>query len=216
MLSRAELRRAYDHIGAWQDTQAVYEDAALDALCACADFGAAESVFEVGCGTGRFAERLFRHHLPPGAHYEGVDLSATMAHRARERLAPYADRATVRHTDGTLTFGGPDASQDRVIATYLLDLLPPDQICTFLGEAHRLLRSNGRLCLAGLTTGRTVLTGVVSKVWAAIHAVFPAWVGGCRPLRMRPFLTPRRWDVRHHEVVSAWGVPSEVLVARPQ
>ena len=33
------------------------------------EFTTAESVFEFGCGTGRFALRLFEHHLSDTARY---------------------------------------------------------------------------------------------------------------------------------------------------
>lgn len=205
----------YDRIGRWQDTQAVYEAPALDALVAHGGFEEAQTVFEVGCGTGRFAERLLCHHCPPSTQYEGVDLSATMVQIARERLAPFGDRATVIQTDGSLTFDRPTDSQDRFVATYLLDLLPQDDARTLLAEAHRLLQKDGRLCIAGLTWGSGALSAVVTRLWAGLHSLRPAWVGGCRPIRARSFLREERWRVSYHTVVEAWGVPSEVLIAAP-
>ncbi|MEF8866201.1 MAG: class I SAM-dependent methyltransferase [Salinibacter sp.] len=215
LLSRPELKAHYDRVGAWQDTQAFYEAPALDALISAGAFHGAASVIEVGCGTGRLAERLLRTHCPPHARYEGYDLSETMVQVARSRLASFEDRATVRQTDGRLTFDRPDGGHDRVVATYLLDLLSREEAQTFLGEAHRLLRPGGRLCLAGLTRGRSLLSRGVSRLWDALHRLRPEWVGGCRPLRRWALLDDARWSVRTHTVVRAWGVPSEVLVALP-
>ncbi|MFB6272984.1 MAG: class I SAM-dependent methyltransferase [Salinibacter sp.] len=216
MLSRREARAVYDRIGAWQDTQSFYEAPALSALAAHGEFQDARRIFEVGCGTGRFAERLLHDRCPPDAQYEGVDLSTAMVTRARERLASFGGRATVRQTDGRLTFERPSGSQDRVLATYVLDLLSPGDARTLIDEAHRLLAADGRLCLAGLTWGRGVLSRIVSHGWDALHAYRPAWVGGCRPVRARSLLHEARWDEEHHRVVRAWGVPSEVLVAAPR
>lgn len=215
LLTRSEARAVYDRIGRGQDTQAFYEDPALDALVAHGNFGAARAVLEVGCGTGRLAERLLRDHYPPSARYVGADLSPRMVEIARERLASAGGRATVVETDGAFAFDFADGSQDRVVATYLLDLLSESDIQAFLTEAHRLLDENGRLCLAGLTWGDDGLGRVVSGAWAALHAFRPAWVGGCRPLRMCRFLDDGSWTIDHHEVVRAWGVPSEVLIATP-
>lgn len=215
VLSRSEARAFYDRIGAWQDTQAFYEAPALDALIAHGRFGEARSIFEVGCGTGRFAERLLHDHCPRDARYEGVDLSGTMVGIARERLAPFGDRASVLQTDGPLTFDYPDGSQDRVVATYVLDLLSRDDARTLIAEAHRLLSTDGRLCLAGLTWGRGLLSRLVSRGWDALHALRPAWVGGCRPMEARSLLRDAHWHEEHHSVVTAWGVASEVLVATP-
>ena len=215
LLTRSEARAVYDRIGRGQDTQAFYEDPALDALIAHADFGGAQSILEVGCGTGRLADRLLRTHCPPSARYVGVDLSPRMVAIARDRLASFGERATVVETDGSFGFDVPDGTLDRVVATYVLDLLSEVDIRSFLTEAHRLLRSSGRLCVAGLTWGDDLLAGLVSRGWAAVHALRPDWVGGCRPLRMREFITNEAWVVSHHEVVRAWGIPSEVLVATP-
>ena len=205
----------YNRVGRGQDTQAFYEDPALDALIAHSDFEAAQSILEVGCGTGRLADRLLRTHCPPSARYVGVDLSPRMVTIARNRLASLGERATVVETDGSFGFDVAAGTQDRVVATYLLDLLSEADIRSFLVEAHRLLHSDGHLCLAGLTWGDDLLARLVSQGWAAVHACRPEWVGGCRPLRMRRFLPDGPWTVSHHEVVRAWGVPSEVLVATP-
>lgn len=215
LLSRTEARAVYDRIGRGQDTQAFYEDAALNILIAQANFEAATSILEVGCGTGRLAERLLRDHCPPEARYIGVDLSPRMVEIARDRLASFGGRAEVIETGGAFSFDRADGSQDRVVATYLLDLLPERDIRAFLMEARRLLGVKGRLCLAGLTWGDDLLARTVSGAWATLHALRPGWVGGCRPLRMRSFVDDGAWTITHHEVVRAWGVPSEVLVVTP-
>lgn len=213
VLSRREVERVYDRVGQMQDAQAFYEAPALAALVRHGDFGAAQRVVEVGCGTGRFAARLLRDALPPDARYRGVDLSRTMTRLARRALRPFSDRATVTCTDGRLRFDLPDASQDRVVATYVLDLLSDADVRTFLDEAHRLLAPGGRLCVAGLTWGVGPVSTLVAHLWDLVHAARPTWVGGCRPMNVRARLSPRRWHVAHREVVTPWGVPSEVLVA---
>ena len=94
LLSRAEIKSAYDQIGAWQDTLAYYAAPAFDALVTHGAFDEARSVFEVGCGTGRLAERLLQSHCPPDAQYAGVDLSPEMVRVARTRVARFGERAT--------------------------------------------------------------------------------------------------------------------------
>jgi SAM-dependent methyltransferase len=212
VLSRTEVRAVYDRVGARQDTQSVYEAPALDAIVAHGGFDDAHALFEVGCGTGRFVARLLRNHCPPSARYTGVDLSATMVAHARTALAPFAHRATVVHTDGTLRVDRPDGAYDRIIAAYVLDLLSDADVETFLDEAHRLLAPGGRLCVAGLTWGRG-LSRLSALLWDAVHACAPTLVGGCRPMNVRSRLNPARWHVRHATTVTGLGIPSEVLVA---
>lgn len=215
-LSHSAARAYYDRFGARQDTQAFYEDPCVDRLIAHGEFESAASVCEFGCGTGRLAERLLKDRLPPAATYLAVDQSPVMVGLARSRLAPFAARVTVRLTDGSVRFPTPDASLDRVISTYVLDLLSEDDIRGYLDEARRTLRTDGRLCLAGLTAGVRIFPRVISAVWTAVYKMRPALVGGCRPLRLADFFPTAEWTIRHREVVTPLGVPSELLVATPR
>lgn len=213
MLTREEARKFYDRFGRRQDAQGAYEDAALDDLVAHARFDSAGAVFELGCGTGRFAERLLESHLPPDATYAGVDLSSTMIELARQRLVPFADRASAMLSDGSPEQAMADGSVDRFVSTYVLDLLAEAEIRTVLDEAHRLLAAGGILAVTGLTRGATPVSRVVTALWRFVHRLRPRLVGGCRPIVARDFLDPSRWEVVHHADVVAWGVTSEVLVA---
>jgi len=216
LLNTEEAKRFYDRFGSRQDSQGYYEDAALTALIEHADFGSATSVFEFGCGTGRFAERLLENHLPPNARYAGVDVSTTMVDLASKRLARFGDRAQVAASTGAVVFGAPDASVDRVVVTYVLDLLSLDDIRQFFTEARRILVPGGRLCSVGLTVGAGGLSHIISSIWGAVHRLSPAVVGGCRPLEVVRLLPGEEWHVLHHEGVVAWSVPSEVLIVQPR
>jgi cyclopropane fatty-acyl-phospholipid synthase-like methyltransferase len=215
MLSPADARRTYDRIGRLQDTQAFYEDRATGLLLRHGGFESARAVFEFGCGTGRFAHRLLAERLAPDATYRGMDVSPTMVGLARRRLARFAPRAEV-----VLSDGGPPAeparSYDRVVSTYVFDLLSGDDIRSVLAAARRMLRPEGLVCLAGLSTGVGPASRVVSSSWRWIQARYPSLVGGCRPLDLLPFLPESDWDIRFHQKVVAWAVASEAVVARPR
>lgn len=212
-LSRPEARRVYDRIGAWQDSQAFYEDRAVAILLEHGEFASARRVFEFGCGTGRFAARLFSEFLPEDARYRGVDLSPTMVGLARQRLAPYGSRAEVLLTDGSPPSAEPAASYDRFVSNYVLDLLSEPDIAAVVREAHRILEPGGLLCLSGLSTGSGPLPRLLSRIWAGIHALRPALVGGCRPLDLLAWLPSEHWRVRHHAHLAPFGVPCEAAVA---
>jgi SAM-dependent methyltransferase len=212
-LTAAEAKSFYDRFGAKQDTQAFYEDRALDALVAHADFEHAHSIFEFGCGTGRLAAQLFETILPDDCHYLGVDISETMVALARARLRRWADRVEIVRSEGIVPRHRAGGVYDRFVSTYVLDLLSEEAIDAVLADAGRRLRHDGLLCLVGLTRGQTPLTMLVSALWTALHRVNPNVVGGCRPIVLREFLGEKSWRVRHHEVVAAWGIPSEVVIA---
>lgn len=215
-LSSREAKAFYDRFGAKQDRQGWYEDAAIDALVAGSGFEHAESVLELGCGTGRLAERLLIEHLPATATYLGVDLSETMVALTRQRLARFGERAEVILHDGDDLPTVSEGTIDRVVSTYVLDLLPEGEIQRALSWAASATQPGSRLCLAGITPGRSGLSRLVMGLWQLVFRWNPQRVGGCRPMTISNHLDPADWAVEHREVVAAWGIASEVVVARRQ
>jgi ubiquinone/menaquinone biosynthesis C-methylase UbiE len=212
MLDPLAVRQFYDRFGPRQDRQGFYEDAALESLTEHADFPAAHDVVEFGCGTGRFAERVLAGAAGP--RYVGFDVSSTMTALAGRRLARFGDRARVELVEpDTVVLPLREGAADRVVSTYVLDLLAEDRIRGFFDEAARLLRPGGRLCLVSIAPGSGVWPRAVSGLWTAAFRWRPALVGGCRPIRLAAYCDPARWAVTSHERVVAWGVTSEVLVA---
>ena len=107
ILSSSEARAYYDRFGRKQDSQGFYENAAIDNLIAYADFQNAKAVFELGCGTGKFAGRLLEEHLRSSATYFGCDVIPVMVELATQRILPYAERAKVVRSDGAIHFQFP-------------------------------------------------------------------------------------------------------------
>jgi len=104
-------------------------------------------VFELGCGTGRFAAELLARELPSDARYVGVDVSPVMVRIARARLAAWAARTEVHLLEPPArTLPGADGSFDRFVATYVFDLLAADDARALFGEAHGLPRP-AEVCL---------------------------------------------------------------------
>lgn len=212
-LSHDEARRFYDRFGAWQDKQGFYERLALERLISRAGFADARRVVEFGCGTGRFAAELLSRHLPPECRYLGLDLSDTMVALARNRVAAFGARAEIHRTDGSPWLEYGNESCDRFLSTYVLDLLPENEIRTLLAEASRILVPGGLLGVASLTRGQRVAERAVSWIWERIHAVRPALVGGCRPIDLTSALNDEGWKIRYRCVVSPFAIPSEVVIA---
>ena len=213
MSDRRALRRYYDRIGRGQDSQRFYEDPPTDRLRECAEFEAANSVVELGCGTGRFARTLLRAQLP-AAGYRGFELSGRMAGIAGSRLRPWVGRASVTRIDGDPPLSLDDGEADRFVANYVLDLMGRDEARLWLEEAHRILAPAGLLCLVSITPGTGRASRLVSDTWTRVWGRRPSWVGGCRPIELLDLLDRNRWTVLHHEVLTAWSVSSEVVVAK--
>ena len=215
VLSHVEARDFYNSFGARQDLQAFYERPATDELIAHADFDRARSVYELGSGTGRFAEELLAYYLVDEARYIGVDLSSTMVNLATHRLERFGSKAEIRLADGVEEEKLEDRSIDRFVSNYVLDLLSADDTRLVLSRAHRLLRPEGLLCLVSLTDGGNWVSGLVTRAWKSIHSLRPGLVGGCRPLNLRSYVEGNSWRIVHHTVVTSYLVPSEVLIAAP-
>jgi ubiquinone/menaquinone biosynthesis C-methylase UbiE len=214
MLNREQVRSFYDQFGTKQDWQRFYEGAAIRDLLAHGAFEKAHAVFELGCGTGWFAKDLLSRYLPESATYMGFDLSSTMVTLAGNRLAKFGKRAELRLTDGSLKLLLPDLKFDRFVSNYVLDLLPPEDIGIVLQEAHRVLVANGRLCLISLTDGPTLFSQILIWLWRKVFSFRPSLLGGCRPVKLLGFVSEKRWEVVHHNVVVTFGIPSEVVVAQ--
>ena len=216
VLTHEQAQAFYNRMGAKQDWQAFYEAKATHDLITHASFETAQAVFEFGCGTGAFAERLLATHLEPSACYAAVDSSPTMIRLAQARLARFGSRVQVWQTDGPLRFEAASGSYDRFVSTYVADLLSASDIAEMLSEAHRLLRPEGLLCLVSLTPGPTWFSRLVTGLWTGIHRLEPSLVGGCRPLELQMLLPALGWQLVSVNVVTAFGIPSEIVVAKPQ
>jgi ubiquinone/menaquinone biosynthesis C-methylase UbiE len=212
VLSHEQARSFYDHFGRKQDLQRFYEDQAIEVLLRHARFESAKAVVELGCGTGRLAARLLHERLPPEATYVGFDVSPTMVELSRARVARWANRATVQLTDGSPSLPVDDDTCDRFVSTYVLDLLSEEEIRAMLSEARRILSLDGRLCLASLTFGQGLSSRLVGRLWGLLHSLNPRLVGGCRPLCLEDFMNSD-WKIVQHDVVCAFGICSEVLIA---
>jgi len=215
VLTLEEARSFYNRFGAKQDNQTFYEAPALHSLIANSKFDQTTSVFEFGCGTGRFALELLSQHLPSKAQYRGVDISTTMIRLASTRLAPFASRANVTLATDHVTIQVDDNSIDRFVSTYLLDLLPSEIVGQVIHGAHHTLKADGLLCLTGVTEGTTLFSRIVMNSWRWLFSRKPSLLGGCRPTQLLEHLPTAEWRVQYHTVVVAWGIASEVLIASP-
>jgi len=212
-LSHEEAKAFYDWLGARQDSQGIYEDAALTELVTQGEFHKAQAIFEFGCGTGRFADRLLSGHLASNCRYTAVDISTTMVRLAQERLSRWGRRVEITQSSGSMIVDAQDSSFDRFLILYVLDLLSEQDIRDLLAEAHRVLEPNGLLCTVALTHGESMPARITARVWCWLFRLHPKLVGGCRPILVKGFLRDPAWSLRHYKLVTRFWISSEVLVA---
>ncbi len=212
-LTHSQARDFYDKFGKRQDSQ-FYEAVAIKQLVEQASFGSADSIYEFGCGTGSFAAELLSHQTPDDCIYKGLDVSSTMVALARQRMEQFGARAQIDNSDGKPLIREQNESFDRFISNYVLDLLHEDDIKTVLGEAHRILKPGGLVCLVSLTHGKSMFARLVEYIWTRLYRFKASLVGGCRPIRLDDFVGEPNWQVEFLQSVSSFGITSEILVAK--
>jgi len=213
-ISHREAEAYYDSWGSKQDTQSYYESPVFEIIYRLGLFEESENLFEFGCGTGLFAQRLFERYPDNNFNYTGIDLSSKMVSLTKDRLENWSNRTQI--IQGTIDQKLPFESKqfDRFVSTYVLDILSPKDIATLLKEAHRLLQPKGLLILAGITTGGSFLSKLRMRFWRWRFKQNPLNVGGCRPMNLCEYLPADQWQFLSREVSCHRLVSSEVIFAR--
>lgn len=103
----------------------------------------------------------------------------------------------------------PDAAFDVGGDNYLFDLLPVGDFPAVLAEFRRVLKPGGRLAMVNMTKGGRWYDGF----WEWVYRVRPGWLGGCRGVRLVPFLEAAGFTVASRQLVSEFGFASEVALA---
>lgn len=170
-----------------------------------------EAVLEVAIGTGAQLVELARRN--PAGKTVGIEPSEGMLGQARKRLsnAGFEERAElVRASAFDLPFD--DRSFDLLVNSYMLDLLPRDDIPLALTEFDRVLRPGGRIVLSNMTVGERGR----HRVWDALYARGLNLTANCRGVLAAPVLEELGFEHVRREYVSQCGFPTELVsAARP-
>lgn len=213
-LSIKEAADYYDSFGSKQDSQEFYEGPPLEDLLAHLDLARISSIFEFGCGTGKFAEKMLRSGTPPDCIYTGMDVSQKMVDLATHRLSTFGQRATVTRSEGSCRLDLRAQSYDLIVANYVLDLLSFDNIEVLLRSFFDALKPEGRLGLVSLTHGNGGFSNLAASLWKGVHKLSPKLVGGCRPVELIDFLPKDQWTVTYRQVLTPFSIPSEIVITK--
>lgn len=208
-LSTAQVKRIYDRLAPTYDLFATFFESRSRAraleLMASAGGG---RILEVAVGTGAaFAQVLT---LNADGLTVGLDISPKMLAKAtakahRSGNAPHILlQADARHLPL------PSESFDLVTNSYMLDLLPVEDIRAVLSEYMRVLKPGGSVVLVNMTQSRTWL----SRAWEWLYRRNPSLLAGCRGVFAAPFLEELGFEGVRREMVLQLSFPSEILEAR--
>ena len=200
-------RKYYDRLGSRYDWFEFYEAAAKHRAFQRLNLESGCRFLNVGVGTGKDQLELQSQVMPQGLAV-GMDLSPKMARLAQTRTGgPILEADTV-----SLPFVA--GSFDRVLAAYLLDLMPLPKIPGILAEYSRVLTSGGLLVLLSLTEGVDRASRTLVSIWKSVYRLSPSFCGGCRPLMLGKLVSRAGFEILDQEVVVQWGLPSEITLAR--
>jgi ubiquinone/menaquinone biosynthesis C-methylase UbiE len=165
-----------------------------------------EATLEIAVGTGVQLAALARRN--PSGRTVGVELSDGMLAKARREIAGLENAEL--HKADALSLPFEDASFDLVVNSYMLDLLPLDQIPVALSEMKRVLRPGGRLVLSNMTKGERRS----HRIWDALYARGVVLTANCRGVLALPVLERLRFEDVHREYLAQMSFPTEVVTAR--
>ena len=211
--SKEEARASYNRLSKCYDLfsrfESKYREAGLRKLAA----EEGETVLEIGFGTG--------HSLLPLAQAVGerskvcgLDISEGMCKVARSKVmkAGLADRVWLQCGDAAQLPYEPNFF-DAVSISFTLELFDTPEIPAVLKECHRVLKNEGRICVVAMS--RVGKPGMILRLYEWFHCRFPSYVD-CRPIFGRKALQEAGFKVEDVTVMSMWGLPVEIVLARKQ
>jgi len=208
--TKRQARDHYHRLSRWYDllvgaSEKKYRDLGLQIL----EANPGERILEIGCGTGQAILSLATAVGPTGLVC-GLDLAAGMLAMSRSRVgrAALADRVALQQGDAA---GLPYAANsfDAIFISFTLELFDTPEIPLVLQQCRTVLRPDGRLVL--VTLAKQPGTAVAIYEW--LHDRMPVWVD-CRPIHARAALSESGFQIAAVSVLSMWGLPVEIVLAR--
>lgn len=167
-----------------------------------------ERVLEVGVGTGLAFDALLAKNSTGWT--EGVDATSAMLSRARRRATQHEHNRYRLRTGDAQNLRYPPRTFDAVFASYLIDVVPPDDRTATLSEMHRVLKPEGRLVLVHLSPPQ----GPLERMWRSLSHVFPPLLGNAEPLNVLPRLRRCNLSPVRHTTCVQLGLRSAIVEAR--
>jgi ubiquinone/menaquinone biosynthesis C-methylase UbiE len=167
-----------------------------------------EDVLEVATGTGVQLARLARGNR--GGRTVGVELAPGMVTRTRTRLKQARLDGRVELIEASaLDLPLADEGFDLVVNSYMLDLLPRDDIPRALSEFKRVLRPGGRIVLSNMTVGERPS----HRIWDWAYSRGVVLTANCRGVLAGPVLRELGFAHIRREYLAQMLFPTEIVTA---
>jgi demethylmenaquinone methyltransferase/2-methoxy-6-polyprenyl-1,4-benzoquinol methylase len=163
---------------------------------------------EIGFGTGHTLT-AFAKAVGSGGMVFGLDLSDQMVRLAKKNLAEEGllERARLRCGDATqLPYA--KNTMDAVFMSFTLELFDTPEIPKVLSECMRVLKTDGRIVVVGMSKEGEHERLIGAFEWA--HKHFPNFID-CRPIYVREALEKADFQIRKALKKHMW-IPVEIIL----
>ncbi|MFH2103663.1 MAG: class I SAM-dependent methyltransferase [Chloroflexota bacterium] len=207
-VSSRQTRQNYDRLSRWYDLFSASERRFTLLGLRLLDLHAGERVLELGPGTGHALQAMAQGGA---GRVVGVELSSGMICQAQKRLSAIGRAGDVFLLQAdALRIPLAAASFEAVFLSFTLELFPDPALPILLSECRRVLAPGGRVGIVSLAAdgSRPV------QVYEWFHRRFPGLVD-CRPLEIGQVLGQAGYHIENTTRKAIWGLPVDILVARP-
>lgn len=205
--SRRETQGTYERLSPFYDlTEGLLEIPAKRLALRLARAAPGETALEIGPGTGWALERLSRGVGNEGLVC-GVEIAPGMLTETAKRLG--GRRALLALGDAAALPIG-EGRVDLAFMSFVLELMPTEEISLVLAEVMRALKPDGRLVDVSLSRERPNLA---TRVYEWGHERLPRLLD-CRPIYARRSLEAAGFEVTEARRTSILGLPIEVVLGR--
>ncbi len=208
-VSQNEISGVYDSIASIYNIWAkLTESRARTRAIELAKIQDGQTILEVAVGTGIAFYEMVKHN--PGGKNTGIDLSAGMLRKAKNRLQQLKADNYELQPGSAFQLPSENGSVDLLMNNYMFDLLSTDEMDKVLIEFKRVLKPGKKLVLVNMTKGERFGSGIYDR----IYQLSPKLMGGCRGVRLSDKLKKHGFNIELREYYQQLFFPSEVIVAQ--
>jgi ubiquinone/menaquinone biosynthesis C-methylase UbiE len=202
------IQKNYDRLSHWYDWLEGWGESKIshDAL-QLVNIQPDELVLEIGSGTGSNLIRILRMGNP--IELIGLDLSLNMGFEALKKTHRFAPNLRPDLVNGnTLSLPFESNIFDVLFMLFTFEIIPMEVQRNVLSEFMRVLKPNGRVCVASMSEDKVGLMMLLYK-WS-IHQ-FPNVVD-CQPIRLAEIFEQGGFRIVKNETKSLWGLPVRIIL----
>jgi ubiquinone/menaquinone biosynthesis C-methylase UbiE len=207
-VSQSEIPQVYDSLSKTYDIWGkLAETKARNRALELADIHDGQKILEVAVGTGLAFYEIVKKN--PGGTNSGIDISSGMLNKAEKRLQTLSGANYQLKIGNAFKIEAESHQFDCLVNSYMFDLIAFNEMDSVLTEFKRVLKKDGKLILANMTTGESFGSGIYSL----IYRMSPKLFGGCRGVRLSEKLQQNGFQVKTREYHQQLLFPSEVILA---